>query len=203
MIDQTNRRWESKEEFKNFSYSPLGISGLILNLIRDYFENNTKNFRYSTNEIESQIIIDLASQWRAEEGDNYPAIYIKRAQVGFRKEWQVMGDVYELLMKEDGLSYSFSVPVSAFYQIQILSRNYGEVEEIADEVSKFLLCFNHPIRSFFNFGRFNVTDISDVGLYREDNDIRICTITLDVYYGMIWKITKELPTLKVAQYDYT
>jgi hypothetical protein len=123
--------------------------------------------------------------------------------VAFRSEWQAMGDYNELLMDDDGLSYSFSVPVRTIYQIVILSRNYGEVEELADEVSKFLLCFSHPIRTFFEFGRFNVTDVSEAGLYRQDNDIRICTVTLDIYYGMTWKLTKELPTLKVAQYDYS
>lgn len=188
------KRWTGNDKLIVPRRTPLAMSGIIEELLKDYYRHNSNQFKFSDNPVESKLLIDLHQQWNPTNCENYPGIYVKRGAWNYRAEGKVLGN-YKSLLMEDGLSYEFWVPVTVNYSIICIGKEYGEIELLLDETSTFLTVFSDPISRFFNFHRFDTLQVSPVGIYQEEKNYRIGQIELSILFDFIWKLTLEKPPI--------
>lgn len=174
----------------------LGVSGILLNLLKNHFTYTNSQFKYSNNPIETKLLIDLHQQWRPENCENHPGIYVKREGTSFRSPVRTMGDYNKLL--ENKYSYSFIITNTSQYSIMVIGKEFGEVENLAEETAMFLTAFGERIRQDYEFINFEVTQVSATQIYQEDKQFRLCQIGLNLIYNRNWDLTLEQPSLKTV-----
>lgn len=193
------KRWAELDRFKELNKkmrTPLVISGIVLELVKDYFTNNSEQFKYSANPLQSNLIIEMSQQWNPANCNNYPGLYIMRNGWQLYQEGKVIGNYKELLIPKDGSSYEFWAPVTATYGILGVAKEYGELEKLMDELFSFLLVFENPIRTFFNFIKFNVMQLGPTNLVKTDKEYRTCELGLIISFDLVWRLTKEQGLIK-------
>jgi len=188
-------RWAVNNELQNIQKTPLGLSGLLLELLKDHFTYNATQFKYNPNPVESRLIIDLHSQWDPSNCENYPGIYIKRNNWQMRAEGKSIGDYKSFAVEDDGYSYEFWVPITADYSIISIGKVYGEVELLATDTGTYLTLYQEPIRIYYDFARFEVLDISGTETLKEDKNYRYARIDLRMTFDFIWKLSLEKPLI--------
>lgn len=183
------KRWQAGEIIIN--KTPLGITGFLIELLKDYYEHNSIQFKYSENPIESKLYISVSQQWDPGNCENYPGIFVKRNNWEVNREGKVLGNYKSFSISDDGKSSEFWVPVTSSYSIICIGKEYGELEKLLEETYLFLLCFQNPIMTDFDLYRFDVNSISPVTIYKEEKGYRVGQLDLTIGFDFMWKIMFE------------
>ena len=167
------------EELKTREKSPIGLTGILVGLLRAEFPN---------------LHIDVSERWDPEQPENYPAIFVKRG------EWTpvraVINDSYQYLLKDDGMGYTFWLPINATFNIIGVSNDKGEAETILNDLFLFLLCSSKIIRQEFGFKAFNVLNLSPTDIYQKGKDTIIGRVDIQIIFDFPWKISKVAPNFE-------
>jgi len=194
VFTKTYKRWENIPEFNTVDRSMLGISGLLIILLKDYFSHNSTLFKYDQNPIESKVLIEIQKEWNPTNCENYPGIFIKRKSWVPRMEGRVSGD-YRSLLTEDPYSYDFWVPITANYSIIVTGKVSGEVEVLLNEIFLYLTIFSEPIKTHLGFGKFDIVGVSETDILKIDKDFYSGEISLVLSFDFTWRLTLEKPKL--------
>lgn len=194
-LEPIYKRWQDNDKL-HIPKTPLGLSGILLELLKDYFRYNCTHFKYSEDPIESRILIDLHQQWNPANCENYPGVYIKRQAWQPKVPAKVLGDYKNFFMEKDGLSYEFWISVFASYGIMCVGKQYGELESLLNEIGMFFLSFGEPIRNCLNFAEFTVNEIGAVSLMQEEKEFRVGNINLNILFDFCWTLTLESPIIE-------
>ena len=185
------QRWKQDPKL-NIPKTPLGVSGIIVELLKQNFRYNSRQFKYVDDAVNTQLQIELHQQWNPQTCSNFPGIYVKRNEWQLRADGKVMGDYHDLSMST---GYSFWTVARAMYTVICVGKEYGEVERLAEEAFNFLLMFHEPITTALKFHTFDVQGLSSVELIQEEKGLRSCTIPLLTIFDYGWKLTLEEPLL--------
>lgn len=191
------RRWSENKELQ-VPKTPLGISGILLNLLIDHFTYNSQQFKYSPIQTETKILIDMHQQWKPENCENYPGIYVKRQNWIPRAEGRVLAD-HKSFDLPDGVEYW--IPITTNYSFICVGNNYGELEILLSEVGTYFTVFWEPICSVLNFNRIDVVGVSPVQLIDEAKGYRSGQVDLTIMFSYIWKLTLEKPLIQKIRPD--
>lgn len=194
------RRWTENPLFK-VQKTQLKLSGIILGLLKDHYSHNNVQFKYSTNPVESKILLDLHQQWNPTNCCNYPGAYVKRNNWVPRAETRVMGDHKEFLIEDDGKACEYWIPITADYSIIAVGKEYGEIELLLDDISIFFTVFWEPICTHLDFKRFDVTRVSEVGILQEEKDYRFGSVDLRMTFDFVWRLILEKPEIEKVKLE--
>ena len=197
LLNQTSQliqRWQANDELK-VAKTPLGVSGILLGLLKDHFSYNSQQFKYVSNPIESKILLDLHQQWKPENCENYPGVYVRRQNWIPRAETKVIGDHKDFTLP-DGMSIEYWVPITTNYSFICVGKEYGEIEILLSEVGTYFLVFWEVIANALGFQRMDVVGISPVGILQENKNYRTGQVDLSLLFDFPWKITLEKPILR-------
>jgi hypothetical protein len=183
-------------ELSKITKTPLAVSGLILEITKDYFRNNCEQFAYSDDPVATRLIVDLHKNWNPHNCENYPGVYLKRQQWLYRKEGRVIGDYKQFTLPEDGMGYEFFVPITTSYSVICVGKQQGEIEILLDNLGTFYLVYNEPIRHHLDFCGFTVNGISPIDMLKEEKSYWVGQIDLEVDFDFTWKLTLEKPLLE-------
>ncbi len=200
LLDQTEvlyKRWKLNDEL-SVQKTPLGLSGIFLNLLIDHFTHNSIQFKYSENPTETRILIDLHKRWNPSNCENYPGIYIKRQSWNPRTKGRTLSD-YKSFDLPDGVEYWVSI--ASNFSFICVGKNSGEIELLLHEVGIYFTVFWEPICKFLNFNEINMLGISPVMLVHEAKEYRSGQVDLESSFDFIWKLTLEKPLLRKVKVD--
>jgi len=190
-------RWKDIEEL-HVQKTPLGVSGIVLALLKDYFANNSQQFKYSNNPTETRLLLDLHQQWKPENCENYPGVYIKRNNWMPRQEGQVLGD-FQSFEHPTGVEYW--VPVTCSLSVICIGKQYGELELLLNDIGMFFTIFRGPIEQELDFNRFQVMGISGSQILHEDKNYRVGQVDLGCMFNFNWMLTLEKPLVSKIVID--
>lgn len=191
--------WRWTAEIPEFDGTPLGLSAWLLQLLKCHFSRNSNQFKYSENQLDTKLLIDLHQQWSPNNCENYPGIYIKRGDWNEDSQFKTIGDIVATL--EDSLMYKLWKPVIATMQIIMLGKEYGEIEKLANETWWFLNVFKDPILRNYSFRDMTVQRMSGIELAKEEKGYRICSLDLTFRFQLVYKIQVEKAVIKKVRID--
>jgi hypothetical protein len=172
--------------------TPLVVSGILVQLLRYYLAENSVQFRPGTSSATENLTRDDALLVTTH--DNFdlnitqvrPAVIIKRLAMQYRR--LVMND--QLTRAKDGSTNAKVMLVSGGYQLLCLSKNSGEVERLAEEVSEVLISFKEEIRQDFNFTRFDFADIGETGIIEESEEVFAIPCAVLIEFTESWETVR-------------
>lgn len=189
-------RLQIDESLKEIPKTPLGVSGILLKILKDIFSYNSDTFKYSPVQTDSKLHIDLYQQWDSGNCNNYPALFIKRNDWYAFQEGKVLANYKRLLDPNNGMVYQCWAPISAQYSLYCIGKEYGETENLANEVYSFLLAYSDVILKEYNFSRFDALRISPISIVKEEKNSRISTVDIQLCFDYVWTITAEKAKIK-------
>lgn len=169
-----------------FEHTPLGVTGFILDLLKDYFEINN---------LFPGITIALNQQWESGDCENYPALYLQRGQWGINRQLNTIGNNANYFMPNNGYGISRDAGVLVEYLIHGISQQYGELEILADEIFKFFYGFSPLIlEQYDDIISFDLNSITPIQMIKEEKKYRKFTASLlmTIHYSWIINYEKHL-----------
>lgn len=189
-------RWQYNTKLNEFKDNKnlLNVSGLVLELLKDYFRINSQQFKYIDNDpVKSKILLDLHQQFNPEDCENYPGVYVKRETYIFRSKGKTISDVNNYLYSATGSE--FIITNSCGFSLLVVGKEHGELELLANEVALFLTVFRLPILQYLDFLDILVQAVSDVQLLQEDKNYKVATVNLLTEFNFSWVLNTENPVI--------
>lgn len=177
-----------QNELQFIRKTPLVLTGIVLEILKNWFKTNSEQFKYDENKLETRIVIESSYKFDPADCQNRPGIYVKlgaiqpkgRGRAGFDDVNSVYPD-----------SVSYTAISNGTLTVFCVSKLPGEVSQLAAEVEDVLLCFSPLIRDDFKFDIFDLASINEIGKIEES--IEFWTIPIQMVFGFneTWVI-KEL-----------
>jgi hypothetical protein len=171
--------------------TPLVITGILVELLRTYFGSNEGDFRWSSDENSTQIIIEPAFEWNEEVSQKRPACYVKRGTLNYNR--LVIDDLQNIRPIEGSITHAVQGMGSAV--LMCIGELAGAAERIAEEVSEVMQVYSPVIRQEFNFLDFNVSAVGEVGISKEHSNMFNVPVGIQFRFSEAWNII--CPRVKV------
>lgn len=175
--------------------SPTGLSRIILEVLRDQFKTNSKHFIYKEPATTDSLAIENATSYTRGMVGMRPGVFIKRGPVIFNKI--ALGDKSMGGKRSEG-TVEYQLELTGTHTIFCLSRTEGECEKLAEEVSDVLIAFKPVIRSTFDFHRFEVASIGELGILEEESEVFAVPILVNYHFSSEWTLKQESLKLKLS-----
>jgi hypothetical protein len=154
--------------------TPGGLAAIILEVLKNYFSVNSKQFRYSLDSTETKLAIQKSESFNPENTQKRPALYVKRGSIMVNRD--VLGDGMDRNPRGEKAMF---VRLSGTITVYCLGRTGGEIDALVAEVMDCVLCFQTLISADFDFLRFKVNSIGEVGILEEYKEIFACPVVLE------------------------
>jgi hypothetical protein len=175
--------------------SPTGLSRIILEVLRDQFKTNSKHFIYKEPATTDSLAIENSTAYTRGMVGMRPGIFIKRGPVLFNKI--AIGDKSMGGHRSDG-TVEYQLELTGSHTIFCLSRTEGECEKLGEEASDVLIAFKPVIRRTFDFHRFEVASIGELGILEEESEIFAVPILVNYHFSSEWQLKQESLKLKLS-----
>jgi hypothetical protein len=175
--------------------SPTGLSRIILEILREQFKTNSKHFIYKEPATTESLAIENATAYTRGMVSVRPGVFIKRGPVIFNKI--AMGDKSMGGLRSEG-TVEYQLELTGAHTVFCLSRTEGECEKLAEEVSDVLIAFKPVIRQTFDFHRFEVASIGELGILEEESEVFAVPILVNYHFSSEWTLKQESLKLKLS-----
>jgi hypothetical protein len=179
--------------------SPLILTGIILQVLRQWFANNSDQFKYTDEKVNSKIDISPSYNWEPDRTQSRPGLYIKRGTYMPKGMGRAgMEDLLRLNIKAESDYLVLPVcPVTVF----CVGKLPGEVESLAWEAAQLLIAMSPYIKKDFNFLSFNVDQVGEIGQIEEYKEFWTVPIGIATSFSEDWRIKEAAPLLKRTLVD--
>ncbi|NBQ67830.1 MAG: hypothetical protein EBU46_02945 [Nitrosomonadaceae bacterium] len=160
---------------KKLRLTPFNVQEIVFELIRNYMlansgEDEGYSFKqkYNVDASKSDIVLDIAYNWKAKNAEKLPAIFVQRgdAKVGY----PTMGQAVSRNPKEsEETRMGF---VSFNIEVACIATTLGLTEQFADYVRQPLMLFRNEIKEAFGFRKFSLNEISKPTIYVEGSTMK-------------------------------
>jgi hypothetical protein len=187
--------------------TPFNVQEIIFELIRNWMlansgedEGYTFKQKYNIDPSKSEIVLDIAYNWKAKNAEKLPAIFIQRSDA--KVVYPTMGQVVSRNPKESEetrLGY-----VSCSIEVACLATTLGLTEQFADYVRQPLMLFRNEIKEAFGFRKFSLNEISKPTIYVEGKDNFVVRLGIETVYDEGWTVKADdlkLKTVSRAIFD--
>jgi len=174
--------------------TPLVLTGIVLQILRNWFRRNSEQFKYNDNDLESKVVIDPSFLWNPENCQNRPGIYIKRG--GYIPKGMGKAGTDDLLKIGKHSDRQYIVLPVCPVLVFCISKIPGEVETLAWEASQLLISLSPIIKRDFNFTAFDVERIGEIGKLNKYKEFWTVPIQVTTKFAETWELEEATPILK-------
>jgi len=173
--------------------TPLVVTGIFVELLKQYFQLNEGQFRWSQDCNSSQIVVAPSYEWNPTEfaAQKRPACYIKRGGLTYTRV--AINDLHSIHPAED--TKGFAVVGSGDVSLLCISTESGAVELLAEEVSGFLTAYSPEIRKELTFSTFRVAGIQPIGVLKEYTNAFVVPVNIVIGFNEVWSLTYKAPKI--------
>lgn len=164
--------------------TPLVITSIILELLRGHFGNNSPRFHWVKDPAQTKVILDPINKLDFEVVQKRPAVYVARGPIAFNRV--AIDDLAEVERGKGILTYAKIATCTV--SCLPVSKEAGEVELLAEEVSDVLNVFTSIIKKDFNFQKFDLGVISPIGVVQENREFFTTPVTVGLQWEEIWTV---------------
>ena len=182
------------ENFK-VDKSPTGLSRIVLEVLRDHFKVNSDHFVYKDPATANSLVIENATAYTRGTVQQRPGLFIKRGPIIFNKI--AIGDQSMGGRRSEG-TVEYQLELTGSHTIFCMSRTEGECEKLGEEASDVLIAFKPVIRKSFDFHRFEVASIGELGILEEENEVFAVPILVNYHFSCEWILKQESLKLKLS-----
>jgi len=172
--------------------TPLVLIGIFLELLRGHFTHNSVRFPWQADETATKIILEPINKMDFEVVQKRPAVYVARGPITYQRI--AINDTHSLNPREGEMD--FAKTAMCTMTCLPLSRNPGEVELLAEEVSELLNVFTSFIKTDFGFQRFDIGAVSPPGVVQENREFFTTPISVGLQWAETWRIKCFSPKLR-------
>jgi hypothetical protein len=178
--------------------TPIILDGIFLELFRNYFRENSENYKYNDNDSISKIKIEVAHLFTPEDCQNRPGLYIKRGVYSPHGGGKAgIGHVYSI--GNTGISYNLHCVCNM--TTILISTLAGEVDKLAEESMSLLVAMAPIIKKDFGFDFFEVIQLSSIEQHEEQKTMFTASIETRLEFNEVWTIEKDAPRFKKISLD--
>ena len=205
--DLTKIQQREADAAKKLRLTPFNVQEIVFELIRNYMlansgEDEGYSFKqkYNVDASKSDIVLDIAYNWKAKNAEKLPAIFVQRgdAKVGY----PTMGQAVSRNPKEsEETRMGF---VSFNIEVACIATTLGLTEQFADYVRQPLMLFRNEIKEAFGFRKFSLNEISKPTIYVEGKDNFVVRLGIETVYDEGWTVKADdlkLKTVSRAIFD--
>ena len=175
--------------------SPTGLTRILLEVLRDHFKVNSTSFIYAEPPTGESLTIENSTSFSRDKVGQRPALFVKRGPVIFNKIG--IGDKSMGGRRSEG-TVEYQLELTGTHTVFCLSRTEGECEKLAEEASDVLIAFKPIIRRTFDFHRFEVASIGELGILEEETEIFAVPILVNYHFSSEWTLKQESLKLKLS-----
>lgn len=179
---------------KTLRKTPLVLTGIILQILKNWFKANSDQFKYVNNELESKLVIEPSFLWNPENCQNRPGLFVKRG--GYSPKGMGKAGMGDLLKLGKNAEAQYTVLPACPLMIFCIGKMPGEVEELAWEASTVLIGMAPIIRKDFNFIGFDVDNVGEIGQVEEYKEFWTVPISITTRFAETWEVQQVAPVLK-------
>lgn len=167
--------------------TPLVLTGIILEILKSYFQQMGSQFKYQVNELNSKLIIEPSFKWNPEQCQNRPGIFVKREDITFGDPRAGMDDLHTIYP----IQKKYATFGRSAWTIYCISKVPGEAEILSEKASDCLIAFAPLIRRDFRFISFGVSKIAPIGKMEESKEFWAVPIRLHSFFSESWDLSEE------------
>lgn len=157
--------------------------------MRAHFRNNSKQFIFDDDDLATKVIIERSCLFKSEAVQKRPAIYVKRGPISFPPRKVGFDDLQKYNAKTGESERAVFAAGSAV--CFCISKQTGQVERLAEEVSEVLIAFKPIIRQDFGFTRFDVSSVGEIGVLEESTEFFAVPVITAFEYIEHWTLQYE------------
>lgn len=171
--------------------NPWTAQNIVYELIVNHYLTNDPvlsgfNFsqKYNTDFTKSDIQISIANDWKNEEGQKRPAVFISRdaAKINSPVMNQTIG---RTIAESEAKKWSM---MNLDITVSCIATNVGFAEQLAEFTRIPFRYFEEQIRCDFNFRRFRLSNISKPQKYVESKDHFVVVLSIETVFDDNWII---------------
>lgn len=185
---------QSYQLLKTIRKTPLVLSGIVLQLLRNWFSINGDQFKYIKDDpLVTKLDIDPFYDWTPEKCQNRPGIYIGIGD--YYPRGMGRGGMNDLMNQNVNVNQHIILPVCP-YIVNIIGKVPGEVLKLSQEAFEVLMLFSPIIKQDFNFIDFYVEKISKIEKMEEYKEFWVSSIIIQTKSAEAWQLLEQGPKIK-------
>lgn len=180
----------------NLRKTPLLLDGIVLELLRKYFQQQ-EDYRYlPLDKVQSKLVIEPSYLWSPESCQNRPGVFVKLGNISYGNPRLGMDDLYGNNLTPpfnvpDGTLREYAIMAAVDIAVHNVSKLPGEAKILAGLTSDLLLAFAPRIRRDFAFMRFAVTGIGEIGKLEESSEFWTIPVLISAGFAETWVLEQE------------
>ena len=179
---------------KTIRKTPLVLSGIILQILKNWFKANSEQFKYDENPHDSKVVIEHSYLWAPENCQNRPGLYVKRG--AYAPKGLARAGMDDLKKIGIDAERQYTVLPACSLAIFCVSKIPGEANKLAWEAAEVLIGMAPIIKRDFNFIAFDLESIGEVGIIEEFKEFFTIPLTISTKFAEAWQVQQIAPKLK-------
>lgn len=184
--------------------TPFNIQRVLFNLVTLHWTNDNPSLngytfdqRYTPNDSDSSVFIDMALNKKLNPADKKPSIIISRSDGNYNSP--VMNQMIGVDPRE-GVVEKVHI-ITCGLTISCIAEPVGLVEQIADWTAEPLTEYEELIRKDFKLRRFRMSTITRPQQYKDIKDYMLINIQMETVFDSNVRITEDSLKLKTISRD--
>jgi hypothetical protein len=166
--------------------TPSNLTAMVLEVLKTHFGANSTQFKYSQNSTETKVAIQKSEAFNPELVQKRPAIYVKRGTIQINRD--AISDSHS---RHPSHGRGKFIRLSGVITVYCIAQSGGEVDKLTSEVLDCLLIFQTLISEDFNFLRFKVNSIGEVGILEDYKEMFLCPVMVEYDTDLTYYLTQE------------
>jgi hypothetical protein len=209
MSETINLKYQSLQDIENNSkpsaqllLNAWNVQNIVYELVVNNFLMNTPESlgfaftqKFDLDRTNSEILVDIAYNWKPEAGTKRPAIFIQRGKVTY--EQQTMGGWVggNNLAESEFAGYGIAtLPI----MVKCIATNIGFTEQLAEYVKQPLLHYQRIIQTDFKFQQFRLLTVGAPEIYVESKEHFQVVLGINTVFAEGWILKRDDLKLKTV-----
>lgn len=196
-------REKEEQDKKKLLLTPWVVQNICYEVIKNYMIENTPQSmgyrfkqKYTADDIESDIALDIAFNYRDMVIQKRPAIYVARGDASY--SYPTINQTIQANYREsEKTKYAMlQMPVT----VSVIATNVGFTEQLAEYISKPLFYLQETVRDDFCLRQFKLAGLSGPQLYLESKDHFVVNIIVHTAFDMFGLVKGDHLKLKTVSH---